>query len=58
MDSVVDETVPLVVGLIVISIILLVVLARHEAFAGPASHPRHPVRELLRSLARARNLRR
>ena len=54
MDSVVDETVPLVVGLIVISIILLVVLARHEAFAGPASYPRHAVRQLLRSLVRAR----
>ena len=54
MDSVVDETVPLVVGLIVISIILLVVLARHEAFDGPVAHPGHFVRELLRSLTRAR----
>ena len=48
-----NQAVPLVVGLIVISIILLVVLARHEAFAGPASHPRHPVRELLHA-SRAR----
>lgn len=49
-----DETVPLVVGLIVISIILLVVLARHEAFAGPRAERGHPVRELWRSLSRQR----
>lgn len=49
-----DETVPLVVGLIVISIVLLVVLARHEAFAGPSAQPRHPMRQICRSLRRLR----
>ena len=49
-----DETVPLIVGLIVISVVLLVMLARHEAFAGPSAQPRHPVREICKSLRRLR----